>query len=367
MKIPNYLKQYKSIYEKDPRAANLEWFKNANYGLFMHYGLFSILGAESRENEKIMEWAQYNRKIPVMEYSKLIDCFTAKDFDANHIASFAKECGINYINITTRHHESFCLFETKQTDFNSLNSPAQRDLVKELAEACEKYELGLFLYYSHGRDWKHPHAPNNDEWGGAARPEYDSPEPSYKYGEEHNLDIYIDFMKKQIEELLTQYPTAAGIWLDGAGVPMSGDYTKFKCQELYDYIKKASSHAIISYKQGILGTEDFFAPEHKVPKKSNDTGEEYQRNQNRLGKIAENPEKIIEVCTTMIKDPVSWGYKAKATHLTTDEVWDKFNDAQNNNYNLLLNIGLMPNGGLDPIDVDVLKQVALRIRKSRSN
>ncbi len=364
MKIPNYLKQYKSIYQKEPRAANLEWFKNANYGLFMHYGLFSILGAESNENENIMEWVQYNRKIPVMEYSKLIDRFTAKHFDAEFIASFAKECGMNYINITTRHHESFCLFETKQTDFNSLNSPAKRDLVKELAQACEKYELGLFLYYSHGRDWKHPHAPNNDEWGSAARPKYDLTEQSYKYGIEHNLDIYIDFMKKQIEELLIQYPTVAGIWLDGIGVPMSGDYTKFKCQELYDLIKKTSPHAITSYKQGLLGTEDFFAPEHKMPGKSSIAVEEHQNKQNRMGKIAEHPGKIIEVCTTMIKNPASWGYKAKAIHLTAEEVWDKLTEAQKLGYNLLLNIGVLPDGGLDPIDVDVLRQVGLRIKKS---
>ena len=86
---------------------------------------------------------------------------------------------MRYVNITTRHHDSFCLFATKQTDFNSVNSPAKRDLVGELADACRKKGLGLCLYYSHGRDWRHPHAPNNDRWGGSARPKYDPPEPSY--------------------------------------------------------------------------------------------------------------------------------------------------------------------------------------------
>jgi alpha-L-fucosidase len=364
MKNPNYLIKYKDAYQKNPRAANLEWFKNAGYGLFIHYGLFSILGNESDESEKIMEWVQYNRKIPVMEYSRLIDRFTAKDFDARFIASFAKECGMKYINLTTRHHESFCLFETKQTDFNSLQSPAKRDLVKELVEACEEFELGLFLYYSHGRDWRHPHAPNNDEWEGAARPEYEVAEPTYKYANEHDLDIYVEFMYKQVEELLTQYPTVAGIWLDGIGVPMSGDYTKFKCQELYDLIKAKSPHAITSYKQGLLGTEDFFAPEHEIPKENSISIEAHQRRQNRRGRISENPEKIIEVCTTMIKNPVSWGYKAKATHLTVEEVWNKLIDARKTDYNLLLNIGLLPDGAIDPIDADVLKQVGLRIKES---
>jgi alpha-L-fucosidase len=359
--MPAYLQEYSELYKKNPREANLAWFRNAKYGLFLHYGLFSILGEESREEEKIMEWVQHQRQIPVHEYAKLKDRFTAASFNADAIAAFAKECGMRYINMTTRHHDSFCLFETKQTDFNSLNSPAGRDLVKELAEACEKHELGFFLYYSHGRDWRHPHAPNNDQWGSAARPAYDPPEPTYAYGEEHDLDIYLDFMRAQVTELLVQYPTAAGIWLDGIGVLMTGDYTKFKCEELYAMIRDISPHALVSYKQGLLGTEDFFAPEHKMPKKSSDEGEAYQQGQNRLGKIAEQKEKIVEVCTTMIKNPVSWGYKAKAEHLTEDEVWNKWVEAQGNNYNLLLNIGVMPDGRLDTADVEVLQQIGKRI------
>ena len=80
------------------------------------------------------------------------------------------------------------------SDASSMNAPAKRDLVGELAIACEKRGLGLFLYYSHGRDWKHPHAPNNDKWGGNARPRYDSPEPTYATGDDHDLQIYLDFI-----------------------------------------------------------------------------------------------------------------------------------------------------------------------------
>ncbi len=356
-KIPNYLSDYSELYLKDPRQANLEWFRNAKYGLFLHYGLYSILGEESNQDENIMEWVQLNRKIPVAEYSKLKDRFTAKKFDAEFIARFAKKSGMKYINLTTRHHDSFCLFKTKQTEFNSLNSPANRDLVKELSEACEEQGLGLFLYYSHGRDWRHPHAPNNDEWGGSARPEYNPPELAYKYGAEHDLNIYLEFMKEQVKELLIQYPTCAGIWLDGIGVPMSGDYNKFKCNELYELIRETSPHAIVSYKQGLLGTEDFFAPEHKLPSSENDSGEHYQKNQNRMGRMQEHKEKIIEVCTTMIKEPTSWGYKSNAIHLSAEEVYWKLCEARKNNYNLLLNIGVMPDGELDPIDVDVITQV----------
>lgn len=346
-KVPNYLKEHKELYRKDSRTANKKWFRNANYGLFLHYGLYSLLGRH--------EWVQYKEKIPVAEYARLKEQFTAENFDADYIASFAKDCGMNYINITTRHHDSFCIWDTDQTDFNSVNSPANRDLVAELAEACEKHNLGLFLYYSHGRDWRHPHAPNNDEWGGSARPEYDPPEPSYKYGQEHDLEIYLDFMNKQITELLTNYPTIAGIWLDGIATPLSGDYTKFKCQQLYDYIRKTHSHALISYKQGLLGTEDFFAPEHGIPDDPDD--------QWHMGKIGEEPDKLIEICTTMIENPVSWGYTRNASHKTAAQVWQQLEKAGRAGANLLLNTGPLPAGSIEKIDERRLREVGKRIKK----
>ena len=141
-----------------------------------------------------MEWVQFREKIPVAEYAELQKRFTTEKFDAEYIASFAVDCGMKYVNITTRHHDSFCMFDTEQTPFNSVNAPAGRDLVAELAAACEKHRLGLCLYYSHGRDWKHPHAPNNDEWGGNARPQYDPPESSYATGADQDLQIYLDFV-----------------------------------------------------------------------------------------------------------------------------------------------------------------------------
>lgn len=87
------------------------------------------------------------------------------------ITDLTLEAGMKYINLTTSHHDSFCFWDTKNTDFNSVNSPAKRDLVAELSEQCNKKGLAFFLYYSHGRDWRHPHASNNDTWKGAARPE----------------------------------------------------------------------------------------------------------------------------------------------------------------------------------------------------
>lgn len=347
MTTPNYLRGYEELHDTDPRQAALTWFKQARYGLFLHYGLYSLLGRH--------EWVQLREKIPVAEYEKLAGQFTAEKFDADAVADFAVDAGMRYINLTTRHHDCFCLFETGETPFNSLQAACGRDLVGELAAACDRRGLGFCLYYSHGRDWRHPHAPNNDEWGGNARPEYDPPEPSYAYGESHDLQKYLDFMKDQITELLTQYGPIASIWLDGIATPLSGDADAFACQDLYDLIHRLQPQTLVSYKQGLTGTEDYFAPEHALPGDAADTWKK--------GKIDRKSEQPIEVCTTMC--PGSWGYKKDASgqHLTEDQVWEKLREACAGNTNLLLNTGPLPDGSLDPEDVKVLRKVGARIRE----
>ena len=255
LEVPSYLRGYEELYASDPRKAALKYFREAKFGLFMHYGLYSLLGRH--------EWVQFRERIPVKKYEKLADRFTAEKFDADFITDMALDAEMKYINITTRHHDSFCLFDSKYTDFKSTNTPAKRDLVGELAERCRKKGLGLYLYYSHGRDWRHPHAPNNGDWGGSARPKYKQREDFYKYGDEHDLRIYVEFMKNQITELLTNYGPIGAIWLDGIATPRSREdkIHLFRCQELYDHIHSLQPQALVSYKQGLLGTEDFKAPE----------------------------------------------------------------------------------------------------------
>jgi alpha-L-fucosidase len=330
--VPSYLKAYEVLYRKDPRAAAVQWFREARFGLFMHYGLYSLLGRH--------EWVQCRETIPVAEYAKLKDKFTAEKFDADVITDLALAAQMRYVNLTTRHHDSFCLFATKQTDFNSVNSPAKRDLVGELAAACRKKGLGLCLYYSHGRDWRHPHAPNNGEWGGSARPKYNPPEPSYAAGAAHDLQKYLDFMAAQITELLTNYGPIAAIWLDGIGVPLSGDRTKFKCQELYDLIHRLQPQVLLSYKQGLLGTEDFFAPEHKA--------------------IEAAGGKPMEICSTLQEG--SWGYNTQKRNISTDEAWAKLAAAGAAHANLLLNTGPLPDGSIAPAHAQVLRELGQRIR-----
>jgi alpha-L-fucosidase len=312
--------------------------------MFIHYGLYSLLeGYYGEIHSKPAEWVQLRGKIPVKEYEKLADKFKAENFDADFITELALDAGMKYINITTRHHDSYCLFDSKYTEFKSTNSAAKRDLIAELAEQCQKKGLGLFFYYSHGRDWRHPHAPHNDGWGGRARPAYDPPEVSYKVGEEHDLDQYLEFMKNQITELLTNYGPVAGIWLDGFGVLRSRPEKKhlFKVQELYDHIHSLQPQVLVSYKQGLLGTEDFKAPERHFDGES---------------------EIPLEICNTM--QPYAWGYDRDndVGHKTPDEVMEMLAHTDSMNANLLLNIGPLPDGTVFPDDVSTLREVGKRLK-----
>lgn len=363
MDLPYYMSGYEKLFGENPREAKKKWLSDARYGLFLHYGLYSVYDAVMNPNGS-QEWCQFNETIYVSEYEKLKDKFTAEKFDADAIADFAKECGMKYINITTRHHDSFCLWETKYSDFHSVNSAAKRDLVQELYDACKKKGLGLMLYYSHGRDWRHPHAPNNDEWGGAARPRYNPPEPTYAYGADHDLNLYLEFMKNQIGELIERFPDAVGIWLDGQAVPVSGDLQAFKIDELYQFIREKSPHMLVSYKQGVMGTEDFFSPEQEIPtEKVSKYTLKYQKGADRRGKIDENPNKLIEVNATMVHSPISWGYSTLGTRLTEDEVYRRVSEAFDKYANFVINTGVLPDGGISTEDAGILRKVGKRLRE----
>lgn len=333
--VPSFLRTVADRYAEHPRAAALHWFKEARFGLFLHYGLYSLLGRH--------EWVQLREKIPVAEYAKLKDRFTAENFDADFITDLALAAGMKYVNITTRHHDSFCLFDSKYTDFTSVNSPAKRDLIGELAAACRQKGLGFYLYYSHGRDWRHPHAPNNDQWGGSARPKYDVPDPHYKRGDEHDLEQYVQFMWNQITELLTNYGPIGGIWLDGIATPRSrpDKIHLFRCQELYDHIHAQQPQVLVSYKQGLLGTEDFRAPERHWKGES---------------------EVPLEICDTL--QPRGWGYiqADDGKHKTPDEVMAMLERARSIPANLLLNTGPLPDGSIQSEDVTTLREVGRRLK-----
>lgn len=347
---PEYLKAYSEAYSKNPREANLQWFKDARFGMFIHYGLYSQLGKG--------EWVQLRDTIPFDEYARLKDQFTASGFDAGFIVRLAKKAGMKYITITTKHHDGFCLFKTKETDFNSINSPARRDLIGEMAQACEKEGLGLFLYYSYAADWKHPYFYSREAGWDNARPAYNEEPAEYKYKKPEDFRKYVNYVHAQLKELLIQYPTVAGIWFD----PVMGFYANpdvFPIEETYALIRKLSPHALISFKQGANGDEDFMAPERGGNAK---VGEQYPI----ARKVYElNKNKPKEVCNTMqphlsgFHGGSTWGYNKAIDghHLKVDDVKKLLDDARLNHYNLLLNIGPLPDGSVHPEDIETLSNL----------
>ena len=164
-----------------------DWFFEKRFGLFLHFGIYAIEGWHEQD--------QMRRFIPRSDYEKLIDRFNPEAFDANAILDLAEEVGMGYICLTTKHHDGFCLWDTAQTDFKVTNSPYGKDLIRQLADACHARDFPMGLYYS-VVDWHHPNYPYRDQ-----SHEKPGPQP----GDEPDFEAYVDFLRRQVRELCTNY------------------------------------------------------------------------------------------------------------------------------------------------------------------
>ncbi|MGN6533084.1 MAG: alpha-L-fucosidase, partial [Ginsengibacter sp.] len=182
-----------------PASANMEArseFQDAKFGLFIHWGVFSILGDA--------EWVMNNENIHVKDYTRLEQFFYPSQFDAQEWVSMAKNAGMKYITLITRHHDGFSMWDTKYSDFNIMNTPYKKDIVKMIADECHKQNIKLFLYYSL-LDWRRD---DYSWWTGRTG----QGTGRTVHG---NWNDYIKFMENQLTELLTNYGEIAGIWFDG--------------------------------------------------------------------------------------------------------------------------------------------------------
>ena len=182
-----------------PSAANLaarEWFQDAKFGLFIHWGVYSVLGDG--------EWVMNKRHLTVEEYEKLPAFFNPTEFDPAEWVALAKAAGMKYITITSKHHDGFAMFGTKQSDWNIVDrTPYKKDVLKMLADECHRQGIKLFFYHSQ-LDW---HNPNYYPRG---RTGHDTGRP-----ESGDWYKYLDYMDAQLRELLTNYGEIGGIWFDG--------------------------------------------------------------------------------------------------------------------------------------------------------
>ncbi len=356
---PNYLIAYKELWEKDPKAANLEWWKNAKFGMFIHYGLYSFTDTDGHANE----WALFYQKIPLDRYARFKDSFTAHNFDVEAITDLAIECGMSYINLVCCHHDSFCLWDSKAEPFNSMNSAAKRNIVKELADACDRKGLGFFTYYTFAVNWKHPYYLNTSDFA-LARPHYDEKPKEYLYSKPEDLNHYVDYILKCMEELLLDCGTTAGIWLDLIMAFYAlRDLGHFDIEAIYARLREIRPDALIAWKQGATGTEDFATPEQHFHSLEGRVREMYgdEAALHHRGVWEKNKVKHNEICATVQNK--SWAFSAYDGQKTPEYCYELLGHAAKNNANLLLNVGPLSDGSISPIQTDILRAVGKMIKE----
>jgi alpha-L-fucosidase len=227
-----------------PPATRLEWFHDARFGMFIHWGLYAIPARG--------EWAMFQEKIPAEEYAPLAKRFRPRSFDADAWVGLAKEAGCKYIVLTTRHHEGFCLFDSKVSDFTAPKTAAGRDFIAEYVRACRRAGLKIGFYYSL-LDWRFPAY-------------YDGPEKDPEGWKRH-----VRYSHAQVCELCTQYGRIDLLWYDGAWVPWAEGEAKvnyapkgdvWRAEELNAMARELQPHIVINNRAGTL--EDYDTPEQHI-------------------------------------------------------------------------------------------------------
>ena len=312
-----------------PSKENLaarEWFKNAKFGMFIHWGASSVLADG--------EWVMNNRNIKVNQYFKLQNIFNPQKFDAVKWVGMAKAAGMKYITFVSRHHDSFSNWDTKQSDWKITNTPYGKDVLKALAEECKKQDLKLFLYYS-TLDWSRNdyHYKTGRTGQGTGRTE------------QGDWNQYIAFMKAQLTELLTNYGEIGGIWFDGhwdqtepEGAMDRSSRVDWHYDEIYSLIHKLQPQTLIGNNHHLtpLPGEDFQMFERDLPGE-NKSGLSFQ-------KASENLP--LETCQTINE---SWGFNiTDDKYKSSKQIVRLLVNASGLNANLLLNIGPLPDGTIQP-------------------
>jgi alpha-L-fucosidase len=320
-RTPSYLKDYERLYDKDPHAAAVEWFKDAKFGLFVHYALASLLEGGKWEYVKLIE-----KDGPETVNRQLFREFKAEKFSADEICDLALAANMRYVTFTTSHLGRLRMYKTEVTDFTTLNSPAKRDLTD-------------------GDNIRRNHT--------------------------------------TLRELLTQYGPIAGIWFDGISGFYKNPENYERLSETYVLVRSLQPQCLISFKEGAIGEEDFITPEHfLLPTLTKwDTKERQDRWQIRLERWKRQSRqrwerffkhKPAEINTVMQechnRDGVGkaggWINDESARHLTADEAMYLLKKARSLGANMLLNIGPRGDGSIHPHDEKTLREVGSRIRRS---
>ena len=313
-----------------------KWFKEAGYGMMIHWGLYSLLAGEWKEQKcgNYAEWIQTRCRIPISEYDKLATAFNPVYFNADEIVKFAKDCGMKYLVFTSKHHEGFAMYHSKVDKFNVVDAtPFKRDVLGELAEACYKNGLKFGLYYSQDLDW---HDKNGGGYlsghipceGTAWCNDWDFPDNDKK-------DYDVCFRNKiypQIEELLRNYGELSLIWFD---VPITLEEKHSRA--LFDLVKKYQPDCLINSRLG-NGAYDYVSlGDNEVPESIPDDEELKESMMNAFDGFKPSPYGLYETAATVNN---SWGYCAwDQNWKSAREIADIKQKLNHLGINYLLNVG----------------------------
>lgn len=305
---------------------NRAWFQDARFGLFIHWGVYSLLGDG--------EWVMNNQQIPIKTYEKLPAFFNPIDFNPAEWVQMAKDAGMKYITITSKHHDGFAMYDSKVSDYNIVKkTPYGKDVLKMLADECRKQDIKLFFYHSQ-LDWHHPdYFPRGNTGVGYTGRE-----------EKGDMNKYLDYMDAQLTELLTNYGEIGGIWFDGMWDKKDAEWRLNKTYSLIHQLQPAalvgSNHHVAPY-----DGEDFQMFEKDLPG-HNTTGFAPEQ------KIGDLPKEICETINN------SWGFNLQdAKNKSIKNLIQYLVKGAGYDANLLLNVGPMPNGKIQPEHVALLKQM----------
>ena len=315
-------------------AAQKKWFREAQYGMMCHWGLYALLGGEwkGKVMPGIAEWAQSYFRIPNAEYSRLANVFNPIYFNADEWVQIARDAGMKYIVFTSKHHDGFAMFHSKVSKFNVVDAtPFKRDVVGELAEACRKHGLKLGLYYSQDLDWHEPDGggyTHADDWCGGQASWTNNWDFSDK-AKKNFARYFEEKSKPQVREILTQYGDLALIWFDIGFTP-----TKEQSNGLYDMVRSLQPGCLINSRIGCGKCDYTSSGDNEIPKD-------------------DKSGMLYETCATINE---SWGYKP------TDQGWKSAETIRANREHLkkiganyLLNVGPDALGRIPARSVDVLR------------
>jgi alpha-L-fucosidase len=289
-----------------------DWWFQKRFGLFVHWGLYSIDGWHEQD--------QWRRRIPRAEYVKLQSRWNPVNFDPDAWLDAAERAGMKYICLTTKHHDGFCLFESRHTAHHTVNTPYGKDIVRQLADACHRRNVPLCLYYSIA-DWHHTNYPNQ------GRHHELPPQP----GDEPDLLKYLEFLKAQVRELCTNYGAIQGFWWD-----MNVD--KHVDRSINAMIRELQPSAVINDRGFDEG--DFGTPERDYTKE---------------GSVTLSFEKRTEACQSIGME--SWGWRRDEDYYTDRHIQRSIARYLARDANYLLNVGPLPDGTLPPQALGFLERI----------